>query len=378
MGGTQDQVSTSALPKVTQSHMDTCVSYLLLTCPHHEVRDRIATVIMSSLSSDNASSSSLDMSHAVANGTIRECVYNILISKLNASQSFCTEYFKLILALIRDELERESSGSSFDPRFTSQGISDYLIQEILQIGHKMGLKNQGNTCYMNAALQQLVAIPEIRTAVLRCQPPDKETDTHGSKQLIADTLHQNARGQRNSKDVIRETMFTFECLHAKKRKTHDPVKLVTACRDLGMRFDPFETNDPHEFLNLLIPQLEKWINADPSGLHKDVIENCFGGCAQTVKTCKNCKLVTVTQRGTFKELLVEVKPSLEECLIDYVKDENVHVECTQCKKRTSTSKTDTVCKLPQVETSFCVHIFRNVRPLNLFFFLDTLCYVHRY
>jgi ubiquitin C-terminal hydrolase len=297
-------------------------------------------------------------------------------------------------------LERESYNSSPDPQFTSQRISDYLVREILQIGrrtglsllfsdylvqenlqigHKTGLKNQGRTCYMNAVLQQLIAIPEIRAAVLDSQPPDEDTDDHGSKQLMSDnTLHQNARGQRqrddtrNSYNMIRELRATFQCLQAKKTKTHDPISLVQACRVLGMRYSPFKSNDPHEFLSLLIPQLEKWINADPSGTHKDAIENCLGGCTRTVKTCKKCGLHTVTQSGTFKDLIVAVRPTLEECLSDFVKANNTCAECARCKERTLTSKTDTVCKLPQV-TKFLCYAFSEPCNCSSFSFLH--CYV---
>jgi hypothetical protein len=36
---------------------------------------------------------------------------------------------------------------------------------------KVGLFNRGSTCYMNAVLQQLIAIPELCSAILRCRPP---------------------------------------------------------------------------------------------------------------------------------------------------------------------------------------------------------------
>ena len=69
---------------------------------------------------------------------------------------------------------------------------------------------------MSAVLQQLFMIKSFREAVLTAP------------------LHQN--------DVVKELQRTFHFMNHSETSFFDPIGLVNACKDIGMKFDIFSQN----------------------------------------------------------------------------------------------------------------------------------------
>ncbi len=196
----------------------------------------------------------------------------------------------------------------------------YAEQQPYNPTRRVGLKNQGSTCYINAVIQQFFAIPTLRSALLRCHTPPSELQ------------HDN--------DVIWELQNTFRNLQTGCKGSYNSIGLVHACKYLQMKYNILDDNDASEFYGKLIIHLEEWLNTNPSNSHTT---GCLGGRVTTMKSCTRCGHSAPVENETFRTLEIPIPQtgnaqclSLEECLHDYVKPENMQgdnrVTCDFCKK----------------------------------------------
>ena len=233
--------TTSVSPSMMPRYLFNSLSYLLLDCPFLGVRRHIAEKIKTVFVEDAL----MYADNIVCMKTkLKECVYTILASKRThtSSRISCTDHFKLLGELVRIDQPQKPSHFPFtlSPALT---FRDYLVRDILRIEwpdqepvmvpsstsdasnqtrntiRRVGLMDCYDTSSMNAVLQLLFGIPEIRFAVL-C-----------SVECVQDVLELDDEDWK-SYSVVQELRRVFRCLHNGYTEMYDPIRLVNACDDL--------------------------------------------------------------------------------------------------------------------------------------------------
>ncbi|WIA08663.1 hypothetical protein OEZ85_008090 [Tetradesmus obliquus] len=122
-----------------------------------------------------------------------------------------------------------------------------------------GLRNLGNTCYVNAAMQFLQAIPEFRHALYVLEP-------HLAEQ-----------------DVIRQLRDLFIELHFGPRRYVDPEPFANS-----LQLNHAIQQDGQEFLKLLLTKLEHTFASSAQQEVRGVVQTLFRGHFSYVTTCRSC------------------------------------------------------------------------------------------
>ena len=127
-----------------------------------------------------------------------------------------------------------------------------------------GLRNLGNTCYLNAVLQVL----------LRCP-------------LLHGLLRQHADAASTADSVLAELRSTFETM-ATEPSTHSPSRLLERLRAVHYVFRSGGQHDAQELLRcLLISVHEAWA-APPSQAAPSAVERVFHGQLEYTTRCLQC------------------------------------------------------------------------------------------
>lgn len=114
---------------------------------------------------------------------------------------------------------------------------------IKQASGYVGLKNFGCTCYMNALLQQLYMLPDLRRAVL-----DVQFQTDGPD--AQDQLDEN---------VLHQLQGIFANLQESEKSYFIPRGFVNTFKFYGEPINVRVQQDTHEFYNVLCDQIEQLI-----------------------------------------------------------------------------------------------------------------------
>lgn len=168
----------------------------------------------------------------------------------------------------------------------------------------MGLRNQGNTCYLNSVLQNLFNVPPLRRALAEYSVSNS---TGGSDEF------------RIAFDSTVALMSVFEQLQAAKSAAR-PAGVGASTRKLtqSMQIDPRLQQDASEFRGALIALLED------AGLGPEVSSALRGVLAHRVQGAEDHTLDKVWEES-FLELNIEVRNSgdVDSALNRYFEEESL-------------------------------------------------------
>ncbi|UMM14391.1 hypothetical protein L5515_002215 [Caenorhabditis briggsae] len=220
-----------------------------------------------------------------------------------------------------------------------------------------GLRNLGNTCFMNAVLQALACIKDFREYILNL--PSLEDYVEDEK------IAQN--GNCFLTDEYQKLLASMSA-----RNFRDPTSpnefreaFVSACP----RFRGFRQHDSHEFLRYLLDQMHtemrKCRNLPEMPDDKTTpISKSFEGTLQSSVICQTCRNVS-NKMDDFMDLSLDVprvskaRYRLSDCLDLFFQRELLEKgekpECSKCKSKQTCSKQMFIKKLPEV---LCLHIKR--------------------
>ncbi|KAL4426457.1 hypothetical protein ABPG74_012958 [Tetrahymena malaccensis] len=157
----------------------------------------------------------------------------------------------------------------------------------------VGLRNQGNTCYMNSYLQTLYHLGDFTRLVL-------QIPTNANPLVFPDSMQILFNG------LLKETR---------------PQSTVELCKSFGWdRDDAFNQQDVQEFSCNIIEALERKV--DKYEKLKGSIQNLFQGVAKNYIRCKNVEFCSERKETFFDiQLQVKGKKDIYESLMEYTSEE---------------------------------------------------------
>ncbi|KAK7573320.1 hypothetical protein V9T40_010511 [Parthenolecanium corni] len=255
----------------------------------------------------------------------------------------------------------------------------------------IGLRNLGNTCFMNAVLQSLNNIHPF-SYYIKQLPSFEKLKKNTWKDV------RQSRSSKNCDDVLiaeelRKILLGLNCEYdGLGRSSISPESLFLVIWKVVPRFRGYQQQDAHEFLRymldrlhmellLLLPEIPlKDVNIGQKG-RASIITCVFGGILQSEVRCLNCAAVSkkqdpfldlsldipdkslpkhLTSRRS-KEPLEQDTPAcnIQDCLSSFVQVEELaeseQYYCNNCKNKQRSTKRFWIRRLPNV---LCLHLKR--------------------
>lgn len=228
---------------------------------------------------------------------------------------------------------------------------------------RAGLKNLGNTCFMNSVLQCLnnlifskfiQSLPDIQVVkAMRMTRSKKSSDTNGDV-LLTDKL----------KKVLSEMNVKG------KRTTVHTQEFLSAVWRVVPRFCGYQQQDAHEFMRYLLDRIRGELQTYEVGKqngnngHRNVVDDVFGGLLQSKVKCLNCCSLS-NKFDPMLDISVDIPFNdddtcdLKDCLRHFTENEllseNDQYYCEKCKGKQPSTKKLSIRRLPNV---LCIHLKR--------------------
>ncbi|XP_053611496.1 ubiquitin carboxyl-terminal hydrolase 3-like isoform X2 [Plodia interpunctella] len=237
----------------------------------------------------------------------------------------------------------------------------------------VGLKNLGNTCFMNAVLQSLNNIQEF--SCYFSQLPSLELKTNGRK-----VYHSRSYTRQEMHDVVmaeelRKVLINLNSGCGSKAAI-SPECLFLVIWKVVPRFRGYQQQDAHEFLRYMLDRLhtelqqllppdraDGLVSRAPSA---SIVTAVFGGTLQSEVRCLACGTES-KKLDPFLDLSLELPDAgrhdapvpLADCLASFVQVEELaeteRYFCSSCKCKQKSSKQFWIRRLPNV---LCLHLKR--------------------
>ncbi|KAF0312373.1 Ubiquitin carboxyl-terminal hydrolase 3 [Amphibalanus amphitrite] len=262
-------------------------------------------------------------------------------------------------------------GRSADPQHTSQKPSCAA-----------GLRNLGNTCFMNAVLQSLNNIQEFRSYMKEL--PDladiiKERVQNGRSRVPG----QVTRSTRDlNGELMTEELRKVLVELSTSSSAISPEALFSVIWKVVPRFRGYQQQDAHEFLRYMLDRLHTEMltllptsSAPSQAARSSIVTSVFGGTLQNEVTCLICRTES-KKHDPFLDLSLDIPDrfasqrknkdgeqqtmcSLADCLdlfldVEELADTELYY-CNNCKQRQKSTKKFWIRRLPNV---LCVHVKR--------------------
>ncbi|XP_032514469.2 ubiquitin carboxyl-terminal hydrolase 3-like isoform X1 [Danaus plexippus] len=234
----------------------------------------------------------------------------------------------------------------------------------------VGLKNLGNTCFMNAVLQSLNNIQEF--SYYFSQLPSLEMKTNGRK-----VYHSRSYTRQEMHDVVmaeelRKVLINLNTGGCGSKAAISPECLFLVIWKVVPRFRGYQQQDAHEFLRYMLDrlhtELQQLVPDRPEGVKApaSIVTAVFGGTLQSEVRCLACGTES-KKFDPFLDLSLELPESgrhdapvsLTDCLASFVQIEELadteRYFCSSCKCKQKSTKQFWIRRLPNV---LCLHLKR--------------------
>lgn len=234
--------------------------------------------------------------------------------------------------------------SEDNSQISENSDESYSTETPALIGGLSGMKNYGSNCYINAALQCLLCIPELNAYFV-----SKKYD------IIQHSV------KRPNKEMCRVVTNLWKEICIEKRE------IVTPKEFIGI--NPSGQQDAHEFyMKRLFPLIQEECDPKQKEKRKDdwnseeswnwyrkyqpnILDKLFGGQTKGSVTCKNCRYVSITYDPFLGISLPCSATTLSECLESEFKSEDlsksVGYKCLKCSNVTAAQKSTEIDKSPR-------------------------------
>ncbi|ESL06491.1 ubiquitin hydrolase [Trypanosoma rangeli SC58] len=219
---------------------------------------------------------------------------------------------------------------------------------------RRGIRNLGNTCYLNAILQLLFYIPSVRREVLNACAEAPVVAVSHSHEIADDTMHRTEKNEEAVTGEERSRPMTHGLqasglgeLFAEMALTRDGTGANAQHFAAFLSLDTRIQQDAQEFFALLLT----WLQHEGG----EAVKQTFEGTLLYDRRCGNCHR-PFKRAEPFFFLSLPVKSSVEEALSSFLRSEEVEgFMCDGCNLTTTASSHQYLRTLPEV---FVVHLNR--------------------